>query len=244
MKFIYFDEVKNNPVTQDSYWLGGIVVDQTQIQYLEQEMAKISIDCFKSSLLSKETEFHASEIYHRKRNFKSWQDPKARIEILKKLSNLVGNTPNIGKIYVRIDSKRMIAKNKIPEIAFMYFLEQIESYLESIDDHGILIGDKDSDDVTNASATALSKYRESGTSYYYGTKITRLIDSIYYGESHFSRLLQIADSFIWLLQFAKQTLPTDKGFELSKHINSETNLLDIDRCRIWPNVFSILQAQS
>ena len=243
MRFIYFDEVKNNPVTQDSYWLGGIVLNEVQVQLLESEVEKLSIECFESAILCRSTEFHASEIYHRKRNFKSWVDPKKRINVLKKLANIVGNTPDIGKIYVRIDSKRMVAKKRIPDIAFMYFLEQVDDYLKSIDDHGILIGDKDNDGITNASATALSKYRQDGTDYYYGKKLTRLIDSIYYGESHLSRLLQLADAFIWLLQFAKQTLPTDKGYLLSKHINADTKLLDIDRSKNWPNVYSMLQAQ-
>lgn len=242
MRFIYFDEVKNNPVTQDSYWLGGIVISELKLRELESEVEKLSIECFESSILCRETEFHASEIYHRKRNFKSWSDQGKRIEILKKLANIVGNTPEIGKIYVRIDSNRMVAKSKIPSIAFMYFLEQVDDYLNSVDEHGILIGDKDNDSIANASATALSNYRQNGTDYYYGKKLTRLIDSIYYGESHLSRLLQLADAFIWLLQFAKQTLPSDRGFALSKNINSETKLLDIDRSKNWPNIYSMIQA--
>jgi hypothetical protein len=78
MKLIFFDESKNDP-DYPHYHLGGVCIDDTVLQEIEAEMQAIAQEAFGDSKLSEATEFHAAEIYHRKKNFKSWTDFNARI---------------------------------------------------------------------------------------------------------------------------------------------------------------------
>ena len=47
------------------------------------------MEAFGTSELSQETEFHAAEIYHRKKNFKSWDDFDERVKLLAKFVDIL-----------------------------------------------------------------------------------------------------------------------------------------------------------
>jgi len=78
---IYFDEVKYNGQNQKYEWLSGIAVHDEHIPYIERQVADIAETCFGSRVLSPETELHAAEIFHRKGNFKAWNDINQRISV-------------------------------------------------------------------------------------------------------------------------------------------------------------------
>ena len=79
MLIIYFDEVKYNGQNQKYEWLSGIAVHDEHIPHIESQVADVAERCFGSRVLSPETELHAAEIFHRKRNFKLWNDINQRI---------------------------------------------------------------------------------------------------------------------------------------------------------------------
>jgi hypothetical protein len=241
MKIIYFDEVKFEANRQPYYWLGGIAIDAENIPNIETQLDNLALEYFGDRNLSRATEFHASDIYNRKHNFKLEKNHAKRRELLMKLAE-IASSPEIGRICVRIEPGKMYKSNsEIPNLAFMYFVEQVEGYLTSNDDIGILIGDRESNAVTTVFAEALSRYRNEGTDYEYGKKLHKLVDTVHFTESHLCRLLQLADSFIWLYQFFTKYKPTKYSADLYTHIQNNTKINHLDRLKIFPTNLSRLQ---
>lgn len=130
--------------------------------------------------------------------------------------------------------------NEIPSMAFMMLTEQVDSYLKSVDDIGILIGDRENDFVSKEFAEALSHYRAQGTYYDYGVKVERLVDTVHFTESHLSRMLQLADAFIWLYQFVYQYKEGKYTKHLYEHIIS-TKLRSLAKLKAFPSPLSRIQ---
>jgi hypothetical protein len=145
----YFDEVKYQAGVQPYYWLGGIVVNADAIWALEQKVSDLANECFKVATLSRDTEFHAADIFHRKKNFKSWPDIQARIGVINKLASIVNEQNDIGKVHVRIEPARMVATD-YEQKAFMFFVERVETFLRAANSRGILIGDRESEKISGA----------------------------------------------------------------------------------------------
>lgn len=234
MLLAYFDEVKFQPGAQPYYWLGGVIVDAQLVKQLEGEVDALARECFGTSTLGRDTEFHAAEIFHRKRSFKDWADIDKRLSVIKQLASIVGRPDGVGRVYARLEPAKMIAEGNLDQKAFMFFIERVEMYLRSKNDIGMLIGDRESEKVATVFAEALSRYREQGTSYAFGTKLERLIDTVHFTESHLSRMLQLADAYVWLLQLCTQDSAKYPANDLIQHIRKQTNLLAPHRYKVWP----------
>ncbi len=192
MFIIYFDEVKYQPCSNNYYWLAGLVVPATVVRTLERQVADLAQTCFDRSRLSRQTEFHAAAVCNRADNFKTWTDVGKRISVLKQLLQIVDN-PEVFKVWVRLEPARMVAEDKLGELAFMFFVEKVDNLLKDRKAVGLLIGDAENDKVSNATAQTLSTYREDGTPYEFGRDIEHLIDTVHFTHSHLSRMLQLAD---------------------------------------------------
>ena len=86
----------------------------------------------------------------------------------------------------------------------MYFCERANALARSQKAMGLLIGDRESDHHAARFSTTLSSYRAKGTDYAFGRKIENLVDSVHFTHSHLSRFLQLADVYVWLVQFQKR----------------------------------------
>ena len=220
--------------SQPYYWLGGVIVDAQLIRELEREVDALARECFGTSTLGRDTEFHAAEIFHRKRNFKDWPDIDKRLSVIKRLASIVGRREGVGRVFTRLEPAKMVAGDNLDQKAFMFFIERVEMYLRSKQDVGMLIGDRESEKVATVFAEALSRYREQGTSYAFGTKLERLIDTVHFTESHLSRMLQLADAYVWLLQLCTHDADKYPASELIQHIRKQTDLLSPHRYKVWP----------
>jgi hypothetical protein len=227
----YFDEVKHAE-KQPYYWLGGISASAEAIWILEDQVSTLSAEIFGTPNLTRETEFHAADLFHRKRNFKSWNDISKRLDVLKRLL-LILNSASIGKIYVRIEPSKMVASD-IEQKAFIFFTERVELHLRAAKSPGILIGDRENDQVSGTFSEILSRYRSSGTPYAYGTKLTHLIDTVHFTDSHHSRMLQLADLYVWSLQFCAGDNTAYPRSDLAEFIRGSTDILSPSRYKIWP----------
>lgn len=241
MLIAYFDEVKFQKGPQPYYWLGALVASAEAIWSLERDLSILSEQCFGIPILSKDTEFHAADISHRKRNFKNWTNIDNRLEVLKKLAAILNSRSDIGKIEIRIDPERMI-KSDYEEMAFIFLVEKVESFLKSAKKPGLLIGDRENEDVSKKFAEMLSKCRASGTPYHFGTTLEYLIDTVHFTNSHHSRMLQLADLYVWLLQLCavgdESKYPQS---ELIKFVREETRILSPSRYKNWPTESSWIQ---
>ena len=235
MRIIYFDEVKYQEGNQPYYWIGGIVVTPEAIWRLENSVSELAKECFGASTLSRETEFHAAEIFHRKRNFKKWNEINKRVKVLHQLAEIINSEEELAKIYVRIEPAKMVTDSNIEEKAFMFFVERVEQYLRANRTPGMLIGDRENESVSNQFSETLSHYREYGTSYQFGIELAHLIDTVHFTDSHHSRMLQLADIYVWLIQLCFNSDPDAHPQKLIvEFVKEKTDLLSPNKYKIWP----------
>jgi hypothetical protein len=114
-------------------------------------------------------------------------------------------------LYVRIDKERHRRKYLYPDIpdklAFMLMAEAFEEYLGTVDGEqtGMFIADYSTEG--EGLKTDLVRYQEQGTPYYFGMRITRIVDSVHFVRSRQSPCTQLADVCSYLaLQEAKRTV--------------------------------------
>jgi hypothetical protein len=225
MLIAYFDEVKYEPDRQPYYWLGAIIADAESIWRLENAVAELSMECFGTPTMSRETEFHACELFHRKRNFKGWSDVKKRIGVLEKLLEILDSV-ELGKVEIRVEPQKMV-KSDFEEMAFVFLVEKVESYLHQAKSPGIQVSKKFSE--------MLSQCRAEGTPYQFGKSLKYLIDTVHFTNSHHSRMLQLADLYVWISQLC--TVGDDKRSpqaELIQFVRDKTNIWSPNRYKHWP----------
>ena len=199
MHLIFFDESKNDN-RYPSYHIGAIVVEDRRLLDVEAQINAIARDVFGSSRLSQETEFHAAEIFHRSKNFKSWSDFGARLDVLRRLIDTL-NLEYVDLIDIKINCNLLSANQSPEDIAFMFLCERANDLMRSRRELGMLIGDRENDRSAAKHAGSLSDYKARGTDFAFGREITHLVDSVHFTQSHLSRFLQIADVYVWLQQF-------------------------------------------
>ena len=237
MYLTYFDEVKFQQGVQPYYWLGGIMVNAGLVAELETHVNALSIECFGLARLESGTEFHAKDIFHGKGNFKGWKAAK-RIDLLQRLAKIIDRHDEIYKIPIRLDVARMVASD--PEHkAFMFLVERVQMQLQQIDSIGMLIGDHEKS-MVSASTYNLSRYRANGTDYQFGHAIDRLIDTVHFTHSHHSRMLQLADVYMYAQQMcvARVDPANWTRAKFTDFIKKETRLLVPHRYKDWPTAQS------
>jgi hypothetical protein len=80
----------------------------------------------------------------------------------------------------------------------MLVLERFAEYLDGVNDLGLVFGDYEADEVTRA-VVDFSEYKTQGkTLMYYGRPLGRLLDTVYFTQSHHSRFLQVADLLVYM----------------------------------------------
>lgn len=199
MILFYYDEVKYHPPQQDSFWLGGIGVPSEIISEIEQQVNEVSQDAFGSSLLRKNTEFHGKEICRGNGMFKGVPED-VRLAFLERLLAIVGRN-DIFRIHVEIKPGNISHSLKPhEEIAFMYLTEQFNSLLQEQESIGMMFGDYD-EPAIGTSVASLSRFRKGGTEWGRAKEIDRIVDTVHFAKSHHSRMIQLADIFLYCLQF-------------------------------------------
>jgi len=199
MKLIFFDEVKNE-AQYPHYHIGAVCIDESHLNDIEKNIATLSEEIFGNGELSKETEFHAADIFHRKRSFKEWQDFDARVNVIKRLIQILSRE-EVALIDIKINVNNLLADQKPDEIAFMFLCERANDYVRSKRALGMLIGDRENDRMSERFSSSLSSYRARGTDFAFGRDLHNLVDSVHFTHSHLSRFLQLADVYAWILQF-------------------------------------------
>jgi len=231
---VYFDEVKYNPPDQKSYWIGGLAMPVTCIPDLEAQVNDLAQQVFGDRSLRKETEFHGKEIYNGKANFKGIDFP-IRLEILKSLIRIIENAGDVQKIYIRIIPENITHSTEAPEsIAYRYFLEQVDIFLGENSAKGMIFGDKDDDAVCTA-VESLARYKVSGTGWARSRRIENIVDTPHFARSHHSRMVQLADIFVYVVQFLWSTIEGSPNREqFRNYLKIETKLMSTCRGRSWP----------
>lgn len=232
MKLIYFDESKNEK-KYNHYHLGAVCIDDSVLLEIEGLMQKIALEAFGTAELSYDTEFHAAEIFHRKKNFKSWTDFGKRVELLGKLADILSRK-DVQLIDIQINCDLLHEGQQADEIAFMFLCERTNDLVCAHKSIGMLIGDRESDKHAARHATTLSSYRDKGTEFAYGREIRNLVDSVHFTQSHLSRFLQLADTYVWIQQFRNRNQSSTDNYHQSVFAMLRQKDLSPSKYKEWP----------
>ena len=230
MHLFYYDEVKHGP-TQPAFWMGGICVPASAVQEIEEAVAGISERVFGSHLLSKETEFHGIEIVRGKGNAKrvAFDD---RVAIFQELLAILVRE-DIRRVAVKILPENFVVQTKDPgDVAFMYLVEGVERTLRDLESIGMMFGDYDEPNIAR-SVGSLSHFRRHNIKWSGGREIRRIIDTVHFAQSHHSRMIQLADVFLYSLQFMDQ--PNDSRWRSTfASLIEESGVTRCHSRKTWP----------
>ena len=234
MHLIYFDEAKHD-TNYSHYHIGAVCIEETQLDEVEDKIKLLAEEAFGTYELTASTEFHAAEIYHRKGNFKDWTEFDSRVQLIGKLAEIL-SLDEVKLIDIQINSSLLNAEQSPEEIAFMFLCERANDFVKSKKSLGMLIGDRENDRHAERFASTLSNYRATGTDFEFGRQIQNLVDSVHFTHSHLSRFLQLADVYVWLLQFKNRNRGS-KNFRHQAMLNMlKRNCIDLSpsKYKEWP----------
>lgn len=237
MLIAYFDEVKPSAPDQPFYWLGGLAIDDQVIPGLEKELNSLAVSCFGAGTgLTKKTEFHATDIASGSGNFKKARNPVDRFDILKKLIQIYDKPDGVFRVAVRLDVSKIFAGKSIEELALMYFIERVNNLARSKKTKAMIIGDFEKEKIVNQAVQNLAEYKVDGTPFPFGQDINFLIDTVHFAHSHNSRLLQLADTYMWTLQLRhRTTIQAELREDLIQFINEKTDTKWEHKYKYWPS---------
>lgn len=237
MLIAYFDEVKPSGTDQPYYILGGLVLDETIIPELEQEINELAVKCFGTETgISKQTEFHATDIASGRKNFKKLRNPKERFNIIKELIKIYDKEDLVFRVAVRLNVDKLYEGVNLEEMALMYFIEKVNSLAVSKNTTAMLIGDFEKEKIVTQAVQNLAIYKKDGTPYAFGKNIKNILDTVHFAHSHNSRLLQLADTYLWTFQLRNRTeTQSELRTDLLKFINEETDTNWPHKYKYWPS---------
>jgi hypothetical protein len=234
MYLTYFDEVKYDPPKQQGHILGGITLSIDDVPKVEEAVNQLSRDIFQTALLDCCTEFHGSHMFQGKGIFKGMTFEK-RFDIFKSLIKILDQPEIIKKTFVQILPENIVATGKAPEdICFMYFVEQVDELLGTLKGKGVLFGDYD-DPIIGTSVANLSHFKNWKTEWSEGREINCLVDTVYFSHSHHSRLIQLADIFVYCIQFWRSD-NNESHYRKTffEYLQNESSITKGCRAKIWP----------
>lgn len=194
----YFDEIKPDQ-RAGRHWhlVGGLVVPFALVSEIEERMNALAQEVFGDSEMTPATEFHASAIYSGKGPYKGWTSER-RAELLASLAVVLAHAVEgeTGKVWACINVDRLRTSTDPAKAAFAYFCERVQSFVGK-QGRTLLIGDLDGEE-SRQMIRDFSRYRSNGrTPWDYGAAIPSIIDAVHFAHSHHSRLLQLADAFLF-----------------------------------------------
>lgn len=232
MHLLYFDEVKYDPPQQESYWLGGICVSEAIVPEIESAVSDVCERALGSPLLEKKTELHGIELCRGNGNFKG-RPLEERLSFLAELLAIIGRE-DVLRIRVKINPQNIaFSAEKPADIAFMYFVEQADQLFSEQNSLGMLFGDYD-EPAVGSSVASLSAFRKGGTRWARAKEIAHTIDTVHFAKSHHSRMIQLADIYLYCTQFMWQ----DNTSSWRKAVADIVRASGILRCRKqrdWPS---------
>lgn len=231
MHLVYIDEVKYDPPTQPFHWLCALAFPEAAIQPIDLALADLARQFFGTSLVSKESEFHGKDILQGKGPYKG-RGLRDRVDLYKSLLDIVDLRDDLGRIEIRIDPARMVTQD-YKDMAFMFLVEKVDGYMRQCDSTALLIADEDRE-LATTNVASLSAYKAAGTQHAFGRAIRRIVDTIHHTKSHESRLLQLADIYVYTLAMMSGDCSRHPRSELSAHARTKRNLRFPSKYKNWP----------
>jgi hypothetical protein len=230
MHLVYVDEVKYDPPTQKCHWLCALAFPDSAIQELDGELSGIAERFFGTSILDSSREFHGTKIVQGKGPYRGRPIPE-RLDLFKTLLDVIASPVDIGRIEIRIEPGKMIADG-YEDMAFMFLVEKVDAYMRQCKSIALLIADDDRE-LSATNVTSLSSYKARGTRYAFRTDIRYIVDTIHHTQSHHSRLLQLADIYVYTLAMAAGDHSGYPRREIVQHAK-DRGILFPTKYKNWP----------
>lgn len=199
MHLCYFDENKHGP-DSPHFFIGGLLIPDKKALDFESTLNQIAFNFFGARSLTQANEFHGKELFHGKGNAKG-RKLEERVQVFKDVDTfVVDNQIPVRMVCINVERHRQKYKYPTPpyRLGLMLILERFSEYLDSVDDLGLVFGDYEADEVTGA-VVDFSEYKSQGkTPMYFGRPLGRLLDTVYFTQSHHSRFLQVADLLVYM----------------------------------------------
>lgn len=232
MHLIYVDEVKYKMPEQPYYWMCGVAVDKLALEFADAAVRDVAEWYFGTRKLDVSTELHGKHIANGTSHFKG-HGADRRLELYRKLIDCLCGNEGIQRIIVRIDPSKIVHGKEPAEAAFMFFVEKSDALMRKCCSLGVLIADADDKQTKSHNVSRLSRYRGSQTEWHFGRQILNLVDTVHHTQSHHSRMVQLADVFVYACQLQqREKLPWLKQqvYEYAK----EKNLYYAATYKHWP----------
>ncbi len=199
MHLCYFDENKHAP-DNPFFIIGGLLIPDHKAREFESVLAQIQFNFLGSSSLSVHTELHGKDLFHGKGNAKG-RELSDRVRVFQDVATFVVNN-NIPVRMVCINVPHHQKKYLYPmppyRLGLMLILERFCDYLHTVDDLGIAFGDYEAEQVTNAVVDFAEFKNQGSTLMDHGRALDRLVDTVYFTQSHHSRFVQVADLLVYM----------------------------------------------
>lgn len=215
MYLAYFDENKFSE-ERPFFYIGGIILDSKKIKDYEKTLTQIQYNFFGTSILNKDTEIHGKDVFHGKGNMKK-RSIHDRIELFHDVTRfLIKNKIAIRFVEIDVNSHRDKYCYPEPEyrLGLQLILERFCDFLDTKEALGLVFCDYEKDEVAR-SILDFSQFKQNNkTPMAFGRPLGRIIDTIYFTQSHHSRFLQVADMVCYLAQrFERVDNKSDKWRE-------------------------------
>lgn len=199
MHLCYFDENKH-AADNPHFFIGGLMIPDAKAREFENTLSQIAFNFFGSRTLTVNNEFHGKELFHGKGIAKG-RKLEERVRVFQDVATFVtDNRIPVRLVCINVDHHEQKYKYPTPpyRLGLMLILERFCQHLDEIDDLGLVFGDYEADEVTGA-VVDFSEFKSQGkTPMYFGRPLGRLLDTVYFTQSHHSRFLQVADLLVYM----------------------------------------------
>src|SRR5262249_54436210 len=115
-----------------------------------------------------------------------------------------------------------------------FLVEKIDDYMRQVESVALLIADEDQE-LAGSNVTSLSGFKARGTPFAFGKAIRRIVDTIHHTRSHHSRLLQLADIYVYTLAMVAAEASDYPKRKHREYARTKANLLFPTKYKNWPS---------
>lgn len=194
MRLIFIDESARD---NHYYFFGALIADAEAVKHIEQALDGIGqLIANNSPGFRADAEFHAVDMFHAKKDWKI-VEPGWRVKAAELVAKAIARS-GAKFVFRGVDLDRLRTRYPNPYPAHLltlgHLLEELHTQLTSLDvpDHlGLVLADEHHS--APGARRSLRNLKVSAIPGYSHGPVTNIADTLYFGPSHESRLLQAAD---------------------------------------------------
>lgn len=227
--FAYLDESARH---ESHYYMGALLVDSHSLRKINGALDEVGrLVASRVDGFDPREEFHGYDVFQGKRG---WKDvsPPIRVDVSSRVIRAVAESEAVyflRGIHVEKLKRRYGSNAHDPhQLAMFHALESVQETVAENSSDMEVMAIADEHHAASDSRTRFAGLKQAAASGYTGRALTAFLDTVYFGPSHHSRLLQAAD----MLTF----FATRSRHETERHPLSQSAMREI---RAWINSITI-----